>query len=69
MVRILKFVLGQKKCVLNVCLCNKVPYINEILYARYFFRICVCLHMLCIKVYMKTSVGETHRDNKDEIQS
>ena len=63
MVRILKFVLGQKKCVLNVCLCNKVPYINEILYARYFFRICVCLHMLCIKVYKKTSVGETHRDN------
>jgi len=23
-----------------------------------------CLHMLCIKVYMKTNVGETHRDNK-----
>ena len=26
-----------------------------------------CLHMLCIKVYRKTSVGETHRDNKMEF--
>ena len=25
-----------------------------------------CLHM-CIKVYRKTSVGETHRDNKMEF--
>ena len=24
-------------------------------------------HMLCIKVYRKTSVGETHRDNKTEF--
>ena len=26
-----------------------------------------CLHMLCIKVYRKTSVGETHHDNKMEF--
>ena len=26
-----------------------------------------CLHMLCIKVYKKTSVGETHCDNKTEF--
>ena len=31
------------------------------------FWICVCLHMLCLKVYMKTSVGETHHDNKTEF--
>ena len=24
----------------------------------------VCLYMLCIKVYRKTSVGETHHNNK-----
>ena len=31
------------------------------------FWICVCLHMLCIKVYRKTSVGEAHRDIKTEL--
>ena len=31
------------------------------------FWICVCLHMLCIKVYRKTSVGEAHRDIKIEF--
>ena len=68
--RILKFVLGQLKCVLNMCLCNKVPYIliKTYYYTLAIFWICVCLHMLCIKVYRKTSVGETHYDNKDEIQ-
>ena len=29
--------------------------------------ICVCLHMLCIKVYRKTSVGEAQRDIKTEF--
>ena len=28
------------------------------------FWICVCLHILCIKVYRKTSVGEAHHNNK-----
>ena len=28
------------------------------------FWICVCLHMLCIKIYRKTSEGEAHRNNK-----
>ena len=32
--------------------------------ALYFFWICVCLHMLCRKLYRETSVGETHHDNK-----
>jgi len=27
------------------------------------FWICVCLHMLCIKVYRKICVGEAHREN------
>ena len=31
------------------------------------FWICVCLHMLCIKVYRKTSVGKAHRDIKTEF--
>ena len=31
------------------------------------FRYVFCLHMLCTKVYRKTSVGETHRDNKTEF--
>ena len=31
------------------------------------FWICVCLHMLCIKVYKKTSVGETHLNIKTEF--
>ena len=26
-----------------------------------------CLHMLCIKVYRETSVGEAHHDNKMEF--
>ena len=26
-----------------------------------------CLHMLCIKVYRKTSVGEAHHDDKTEF--
>ena len=26
-----------------------------------------CLHMLCIKVYRKTSVGETHHDDRTEF--
>ena len=26
-----------------------------------------CVHMLCITVYKKTSVGETQRDNKTEF--
>ena len=58
--------LGQLKCVLNMCLCNKVPYIliKTYYYTLAIFWICVCLHMLCIKVYRKTSVGETHRDRK-----
>jgi len=50
-----------------LCLCNKVPYI---LMESYYYLLSIslgyvfCLHMLCIKVYMKTSVGETHRDSK-----
>ena len=26
-----------------------------------------CLHMLCIKVYKKTSVGEAHSNNKTRV--
>ena len=29
-----------------------------------YFGYVFCLHMLCIKVYRKTSVGETHHNNK-----
>jgi hypothetical protein len=53
--------LVSQKFVLSSCMCNKVPYINGVLLlllALYFFWICVCLHMLCIKVHRKTSVGE-----------
>ena len=32
-----------------------------------YFGYVFCLHMLCIKVYKKTSVGETQRDNKTEF--
>ena len=32
-----------------------------------YFRYVFCLHMLCIKVYRKTSGGETHHDNKTEF--
>ena len=32
-----------------------------------YFGYVFCLHMLCIKVYRKTSVGETHRNNKTEF--
>ena len=48
----------------SLCLCNKVPYI--LMKSSYYylfsisFWICVCLHILCIKVYRKTSVGEAH---------
>ena len=28
-----------------------------------------CLHMLCIKVYRKTSVGEAHHDNTMEFDN
>ena len=31
------------------------------------FWICVCLHMLCIKVYRKICVGEAHRGIKTEF--
>ena len=31
------------------------------------FWICVCLHMLCIKVYRETSVGVAHHDIKTEF--
>ena len=60
--------LDQKKCVFNMCLCNKVPYI--LMKSSYYylfsicFWICVCLHILCIKAYKKTRVEETHRNNK-----
>ena len=63
--------LGHQKFVFNLCLCNKVPYDTNgvllLLYVLYFFWICVYLHMLCIKVYRKTSVWETHRDNMTEF--
>jgi hypothetical protein len=62
--------LVSQKFVLSSCMCNKVPYINGVLLlllALYFFWICVCLHMLCIKVHRKTSVGGTHRDNKTKF--
>ena len=51
-------------------MCNKVPYDMISMESCYYyllsisFWICVCLHMLCIKVYRKTRVGETHRNNK-----
>ena len=67
MFRTLKFVLGQKKCMINMLLCNKVPYNKVLLWLPVlylYFWICVCLHMLCIKVYRKTSVGETRRDGQ-----
>ena len=51
---------------LSLCLCNKVPYIYGVVFlsALYLFWISGCLHMLCRKLYRKTSVGETHHDNK-----
>ena len=62
--------LGHQKFVFSLCLCNKVPLI---LMESYYYLLSTsfgyvfCLHMLCIKVYRKTSVGETHRDNKMEF--
>ena len=60
-VRILKFVLGSQKFVFSLYLCNKVPYILMESYYYYLLSICFdyvfYLHMLCIKVYRKTSVG------------
>ena len=32
-----------------------------------YFGYVFCLHILCIKVYRKISVGETRRDNKTKI--
>jgi hypothetical protein len=62
-------VLASYKFVLNLCLCNKVPYIiNGVLlllptlylYFRYVFVSTCCVE----KIYRKTSVGETHHDIK-----
>ena len=50
----------------SLYLCNKVPYI--LIESSYYYLLSIsfgyvfCLHMLCIKVYRKTSVGEAHRN-------
>ena len=71
MFRVLKCVLGQRKVRGIVFLCNKVSYNKVLLWIPvlylYYFWICVCLHMLCMKVYRKTSVGETHREDLTRI--
>ena len=64
--------LGSQNFVFSLCLCNKVPYILMESSSYYYllsisFGYVFCLHMLCTEVYRKTSVGETHRDNKTEF--
>ena len=53
-------------CLVCACVIKCLIKVNGVilLSALYFFWICVCLHMLCRKLYRETSVGETHHDNK-----
>ena len=53
-------------CLVCACVIKCLIKVNGVvlLSALYFFWICVCQHMLCRKLYRKTSVGETHRDSK-----
>ena len=67
----LKFVLASQEFVFRlVCVIKCLMILMESYYYYLLFisfGYVFCLHMLCIKVYRKTSVGETHRDNKTEL--
>ena len=67
----LKFVQASQEflfrlvCVIKCLMILMESYYYHLLYIS--FGYVFCLHMLCIKVYRKTSVGETHRNNKTEF--
>ena len=56
-------------CLVCACVIKCLMKVNGVilLSALYSFWICVCLHMFCIKVYKKTSVGEAHSNNKTRV--
>ena len=63
----LKFVLASQQFVFRlVCVIKCLMILME---SYYYYLLSIsfgyvfCLHMLCIKVYRKTSVGETYHDN------
>jgi hypothetical protein len=49
-------------CVIKCLIMESYYYLLSISFGYVF-----CLHMLCIKIYRKTSVGETHHDDRLEF--